>query len=209
MFQKTVNRQFTTGFPGELIEDGPKRARTARIMPLSPAAATQGDNTISRAFGFGGDAGDVGLATSITQAARVSEVVVGGAEFFGILGHPKHHALFGSAGDSLAASYNLPDGAEGEFFDMATGLVVELFNFTAAPVDVGFGWQLAYVTNAATALENANDVPAGGLIALAPGAAAPAGTKIIPNARVVNTISLVASAPDAPVAGVTIVQLTQ
>ncbi|XAO36912.1 virion structural protein [Pseudomonas phage WP1] len=43
--------------------------------------------------------------------------MVGGATFFGILGHPKRHALYGSAGNSLAPGHGLPDGSEGEFFD--------------------------------------------------------------------------------------------
>ncbi|MFL9598568.1 phage minor capsid protein, partial [Aeromonas veronii] len=35
MFQKQVYRQYTPGFPGDLIEDGPKRARPGRIMALA------------------------------------------------------------------------------------------------------------------------------------------------------------------------------
>ena len=55
MFQKQVYRQYTPGFPGDLIEDGPKRARPGRIMALAsvtPAATAKGPNRISRAFGY-------------------------------------------------------------------------------------------------------------------------------------------------------------
>lgn len=206
MFQKTVARQYTTGFPGDVVRDGPMRAKPARI-----ASADQTLNVISRAFGYKEDLGVVGGATAPYQtiAADGYIVEVGGTNFFGILGHSKHYARYGAAGEPLAATMTLPNGLNAEFFDMCTGLVVELFNFTASEQAVGFGFDLCYVGKDATELQNANGVPAGGIFAVAKGAAAPEGTVKIPNAMVVTTLTLDASAPDAPVSTYAIVQLTQ
>ncbi|HCF0934264.1 TPA: hypothetical protein NH725_004760 [Pseudomonas aeruginosa] len=211
MFQKQVYRQYTPGFPGDLIEDGPKRARPGRIMALAsvtPAATATGPNRISRAFGYAGDVGSLGEGQPKTVAARASEVVVGGATFFGILGHPKHYALYGSAGDSLAPSYDLPDGSEGEFFDMATGLVVEIFNGAATALDLSYGDPVAYVPNNLPTADNALGLPAGALVGFKAGSM-PTGLVQITNARIVNAISLPAQSAGNLVAGVTIVQLTQ
>lgn len=206
-FQSTVRRSYTTGFPGEIVRDGPTRAKPARIASASvgvdPGAST---NRISRAFGYSGEV----PATGTTQAAIEQTVTVGGDVFFGILGHPKHYALNGTlSGGPLAASMDLPQYAEGEFFDMATGLVVEMYNDTTGAKTMTFGDQVAYVKSTITALENPLALPYGALISLAPGAAAPAGFAIIPNARVINTETMAASALGALVGAYNIVQLTQ
>jgi hypothetical protein len=209
-FQQTVNRQYTTGFAGELVEDGPKRARPARIAALPVGALATGPNRISRAFGYAADIGTVGMAASITEASRSMEVQVGGKVFYGILGHPKHYALFGSADGSLAPSYDLPNGAEGEFFDMATGLVVEVINHTTAAATVTYGDNVGYVPNDMAVADNPLGLPAGALVTW-PGDSGPPPTGIvgIPNARVVNAVSMGASAVGALVAATTIIQLTQ
>jgi hypothetical protein len=206
-FQSTVRRNFTTGFPGEIVRDGPTRAKPGRISSVSvgvdPGAST---NRISRAFGWAADI----PATGTTQSAMESQVAVGGAVFFGVLGHPKHYALTGTlAGGPLAASMDLPQYALGEFFDMATGLIAEMFNDTTGAKTMNFGDQVAYVKNTITALENPLALPYGALISLAPGAAAPAGFAIIPNARVINPETMSASALGALVVGYNVIQLTQ
>lgn len=206
-FQSTVRRAMTTGFPGEVVRDGPTRAKPARITSVSvgvdPGLST---NRISRAFGYSGEV----PATGTTVSAIEQTVDVGGDVFFGILGHPKHYALNGTiAGGPLAASQDLPQYALGEFFDMATGLIAEMYNETAGAKTMTFGDQVAYVKKTITAPQNPLALPYGALISLAPGAAAPAGFAIIPNARVVNTETLAASALGALVLGYNIVQLTQ
>jgi len=211
MFQQIVNRSYTTGFPGEIVRDGPHRAKLARI-----ASANSGVNTnrISRAFGWASDAGTVGSGASLTEAALSANVTVGGPIFYGILFHPKHYALQGTVpngltGGSLAPSLDLPLGSEGEFTDMATGLVVEVYNFTTAAQTIAFGDQVCYVSSAITTGQNALTVPYGAIVIVAAGATPAAGLVLIPNARVINAINLAASAVGALVSGYTIVQLTQ
>jgi hypothetical protein len=206
-FQKMVLRQYTTGFPGELVREGPHRAKPGRIASVSvgadPGLST---NRISRAFGWSADM----AAQGSTYSAMEAQVVVGAPIFYGILGHPKHYALTGTvAGGPLAASMDLPQYAEGEFFDMASGLVVELFNETTGSKTTAFGDQIAYVSNAITTLQNTLALPYGALISVAAGAAAPAGFILIPNARVINPESLTASALGALVSGYAVAQLTQ
>lgn len=207
MFQQSVKRNYTTGFPGEVVRDGPLRAKPARIasatLGADPGAST---NRVSRAFGYNTD---LPLQGS-TFAAMESSVVVGGARFFGILGHPKRYALQGTTnGGTLAPSLDLPQYAEGEFFDMVTGMIMELFNETTGAKTTTFGDQVAYVPNTISAGNNALALPYGALISVAAGAAAPTGMQLIPNARVINTSALGASAAGALVSGYTIVQLTQ
>src|SRR5579862_4814814 len=115
-FQSTVYRQYNTGSPGEIVRDGPKRAKIGRISSATvgadPGAST---NRVSRAFGWSSDM----PATGTTYSAMEGVVAVGAPVFYGILGNPKHYALSGTtSGGSLAASMDLPQGAEGEFFDM-------------------------------------------------------------------------------------------
>jgi hypothetical protein len=206
-FQTSVQRQYTTGFPGELAKDGPTRAKQGRINSVTigndPGAST---NRISRAFGFGADI----PATGTTKSEMGALVVVGAPVFYGILANPKHYALQGtSSGGTLAPSLDLPIGADGEFVDMATGLISELFNETTGAKTMNFGDQVAYVMNTITALQNPLALPYGALVSVAPGFAAPAGMVLIPNARVINPGSLAASALGALVTAYTVIQLTQ
>lgn len=209
MFQQTVGRNFTTGFPGDIVRDGPQRAKPARIVSDNTGLS---QNVISRAFGFKSDQSlpVVNGVTTQTLGAFNYEVGVGGANFYGVLGHPKHYVLKGTAaGGPLAATITLPRYTEGEFFDMVTGMVVELFNHTTGTVNVAFGWELFYVLDTADGTANPNNIPFGGIIALAPGSATPTGFGKIPNGRVINPVSLAASSPTAQVSTYTIVQLTQ
>lgn len=201
--QTTVRRAYTTGFAGQLSADGPRRAKPGRIAsPTIGADAAKSTNRMSRAFGFLSDFPSPGAPNEST--GYVATVTVGGNKFFGILGQPTSYALFGSAGDSLAPSMDLPLGAVGEFFDMATGLIVELFNETVAAKNVTFGDGLAYVTGV-----DAQGVPLGGLVSFPAAGAAPAGSVLIPNARVMSTLQIPASAVGAPVSSLVVVQLTQ
>lgn len=207
MFQSSVLRQYTTGFPGDVVRDGPYRAKPARIASVSvgtdPGAST---NRITRAFGYVADI----AAQGTTRAAMEGTVAVGGANFYGILGHPKHYALNGSAsGGTLGSSMELAQGALGEFFDMVTGMVMEFFNDTTAAKTINVGDQIAYVPNTISTGNNPLALPYGALIGVAKGAAAPAGMILIPNASVQNTISLSASAAGSLVLGYSIGQLTQ
>lgn len=201
--QTTVRRAYTGGFAGQLSADGPRRAKPGRIQSDTVGTdAAKSTNRMSRAFGY---LSDLPSPTDPNAGTGyVATVVVGGTNFFGILGHPQHSALYGVAGDTLAPSMDLPKGAEGEFFDMATGLIVELFNETTAEKNVTYGDGLAYVTGV-----DAQGVPLGGLIAVPAGGDAPAGATLIPNARIMQTLSIPASAAGEPVSALAVVQLTQ
>ena len=207
MFQKTVNRQYTTGFPGDIVRDGPQRAHAGRI--LSDLTKPLAKNTISRVFGYSNDEPPLGNAPNYSYTPLDGVVTVGGAVFYGVLGHPKHYALQGTeAGGPLAATIDLPNGFEGEFFDMVTGMVVETFNETAAAKDITFGDLLAYVPNTISGGDNPNNLPYGAIVTYK--GALPTGLVAIPNGKVVQTVKgLAASAPAAPVSTYVIVQLTQ
>lgn len=205
--QASVQRMYTTGFQGQIVRGGPMRGKVARIASATvgtdPGLST---NRMSRAFGY---TADISIPGGVTIAADADSVSVGGPDFYGILGHPERYALYGAAGNSLSPSIDLPIGAEGEFFDMVTGMIVEVFNFANAVQTINFGDQLAYVSDAITTEENPYALPYGALVVVAAGASAAAGLVLIPNARVQKATSLAASAAGAPVSGLTTVQLTQ
>lgn len=206
-FQQTVNRNYTTGFPGELVKDGPTRAKTARItsatLGVDPGAST---NRMSRAFGYSGDEGPQGT----TYSALEQTAAVGAAPFFGILGNPKRYALLGTtSGGPLAPSVDLPLGEVGEFFDMATGLICELFNETTATKAMTYGDGIAFVPNTISTGNNPLALPYGALVSFPAGGSAPTGFTVIPNARLINTGSLAASGVGALISTYTETQLTQ
>lgn len=205
MFQSSVNRNFTSGFPGEFAKDGPHRLKPARIASDTLGTdAGKSTNRIARAFGYAGE-GDL---TGQTFAMQNPEVVVGGPIFYGLLAHPKHYALYGVVGDTLGASYDLPKGVNAEFADMAV-LFIELFNETTAAKPVSYGDGIAYVSNSTTSAQNPLGLPLGALVSFPAGSSAPAGFTVIPNARVINQSTLVASAAGSLVSSFTIGQLTQ
>lgn len=202
-FQRSVNRNFPVGFPGEIVRDGPKRGEVVRFAVSSkPTSPRYEGNRVGRAFGYVGE-----LATSgTTQAALVNTVEPGGARYAGIFAHPKHHVLNGTqSGGPLAPSLVVPVGNEGEVLNMVTGLVVEIFNHTLASKTILAGDQLAYVNTATTDLEDTLILPLGAIISVAKGAAIPAGFTAI-DGTVSNSITLAASAVGAVVAGLTIIQ---
>jgi hypothetical protein len=212
-FQGLVNREFTTGFPGDILEGGPHRARVGRILSANDPAGVN-TNRISRVFGWVSGYGSIGSGTSITNAARSYEVTLGGVNFFGVLFNPQHYALVGTVADgleggTLAPTLDLPQGVEAEFTDMCTALVVEIFNFTTGAVTINYDDQVAYVPNNISGANNPLGVPYGALVAFDASAALPTGLVLIPNARIVNDVALAASAVGALVSTYTAVQLTQ
>lgn len=202
--QTTVRRAYATGIAGQIVRDGPRRAKPARIVSATlgtdPAAST---NRFSRVFGYAGELPAMGT----TLAALEAEVVVGGADFFGLLINPQHNALYGNNGDALGANLDLPIYSEGEFTDMVSGLIVELFNETTAIKAVTYGDQIAYALTTVTAEENAQVIPLGGLITVAAGAEVPAGFALVPNGKIINAQSLAASSAGAPSVALAMIQI--
>ena len=198
MFQKIVNRNYTGGFPGQVANYGPYRAKPGRITSLV-------GNVMSRVFGVSGEVPPTGT----TQAAQEVTAEVGGVAYLGILGHPQHHVLYGTAnGGPLAASDELPAGTEAEFFDMVTGMFVELFNETTAVKTVAYGDKLCYVTTATSSAQNPQGIPVGGLVSVPAGGTTPAGFADVPGGFVRQAVTIGASAAGAPVSTYTNVQLT-
>lgn len=113
--QKTVGRQYTQGWVGEISADGPSRAKPARIKARVTGAVTT-PNRIGRAFTYSEEM----AGTGTTQVAVEFRVAVGGVSpFVGILAIPKHYTLFGNTTDGpLGSSVDLPAEVEGEFMDM-------------------------------------------------------------------------------------------
>lgn len=120
-FQTQVQSQFTQGWLGELIKDGPLRALPARIAVDVLITDT---NTFGKAFTFVADAPSVGASG---QTVRVG----GAGAFAGILVDPKDHALYGTAaGGSLAPTMDLPQGEAAQFCTMGY-VVVSMSTSTA------------------------------------------------------------------------------
>ncbi|MCP4122229.1 MAG: hypothetical protein GY751_10790 [Bacteroidetes bacterium] len=105
-FQSTVRLVQTTGIIGEIIFDGPHRARP---LNLNSGGATP--NTVGKAFTFDDSVDDEAGAGAI-----------GAGAFAGILINPKHYALYGS---SLTPSLDLPDNTNAEVLSMGT-IIVDL-----------------------------------------------------------------------------------
>jgi len=204
-FQTVVNRNFTAGFVGDIAADGPLRAKVGRIKASTFAGATREKGAVvGRAFGYVGTV----PATGTTQAANVPVVEVGGKNFAGVLFHPKHYVLQGTqAGGALAPSLEVPAGTEGEFADMVI-MFASLINYTTASQTVLAGAQIAYVPSDITAENDALLLPIGALITVPEGVAIPAGYVLIKNAKVMNPVTIGASAAGALVAATTSIQLT-
>lgn len=207
-FQKTVNRNFTTGFPGEIVRDGPTRAKAVRISALSAllkSNARYHGNVVGRVYGYTGEV----PSTGTTLAALAPTVAIGGAVYAGLLINPKHYALQGNSVDGpLGASLAVPDGIEGEVADMSI-VIAEVFNIalTSATIDQSFA--VGYIPNSVVDATETTGIPFGALVAAAtPAALVALGGIVITGAKILNTITLAGSAPGAPVAGLTIVQLT-
>lgn len=204
-FQSVVNRQFTLGFPGEIVRDGTLRAKPGRLKSATAL------NAISRAFTYsdltGSPTGD--LANGVGYAGVVASVECGGAgAFFGILAHPKHYALTGTIDGSLAPTMTVLQNSEAEFVDSTAGILVEIFNETTTAKAVAYGWKVAFMPKsvADASADNAQGLPAGALVVYT-GGTVPAKCIAIPNAFVSMAASLGASAAGAPVSGVVMIQM--
>lgn len=98
-FQSTVRANLASGVVGELAFQGPLRAKTYRLNSASAA-----NNVFGRAF----------TATGVQD-----EVQAGGTgAYAGIMCNPKEAALTGVAGDPLAASLTLKNGAQAQLLEM-------------------------------------------------------------------------------------------
>lgn len=190
-FQKTVNRQYTQGWVGSPLNDGPTRARPARIAGVAGAP-----NRIGRAFAVSADIPAMGT----TNPAIEQIAVVGGAgAFLGVLCNPKHYALFGTAsGGPLDATYDLPDGTEGEFMDMGI-LPLAVANWAASggSTTVDMTTKLYYVIKAAAAATGClltATADLGRIVAL-PGVATPDATIFapLPGSKLTTIIGTLAS----------------
>lgn len=218
-FQKVVRRQYTVGFVGEIVRNGTLRAFPGRIA----SATTQSDgstNRIGRVFGYTGETGAPDAATAasditvngqsypIGMAATVPTVEVGGTNFFGVLGIPKHYALQGTNADgALSPSYDLPMGVEGEFINMTAGMVVEIINPSITDAQtVNFGDSLAYVPKGISSENNPNGLPLGAIVAY--NGTLPTGFQAIPNSFVITSLSLPASAENDLSATPVVIQMT-
>lgn len=218
MFQKFVGRQITTGFPGSVVLDGPYRFRMGRLM--SPSL----QNLITAVFGYDGEGGAPDSAIVGTEypinpsdpasakavvgpAGIVPHVKAGGANFFGILAHRGHYVLRGTPENPLAPSLYVSQFAEGEFAYNVTGLAAIVYNYTAGEVDIKFGTALGYVLDTATAAQNPNGVPVGGLVPVLDVASVPAGVALVPNSKIHNPMKLGASAAGKPTASTMTISL--
>ncbi len=207
MLQTTVKRAYTTAFQGQITRFGPMRAKAGRILSATvgtdPALST---NRMSRVFGY---SADESIPGGTTLAADAPGVVLGGVDYFGILGHPERYALYGSAGNSLAPSIDLPQGTEGEFFDMVTGMAVEIFNPTAAAITFTYGDTVAFVPNNISGANNTYVIPFGALVYVPKGSAVPTGCIVVPGNPIIITsgVSVAASAVGAPVSAVANIQI--
>lgn len=217
-FQSVVNRQYTPGFIGEIVRDGTLRAKPGRLKSATAI------NRISRVATYAAQTGapDSALANGtvnldVTGKAAVqsqvgfggvvAEVEIGGdGAFFGVLAHPKHYALVGDQTGTLAPSLNVLQNSEGEFVDATAGILVEVFNATTSVQNIAYGDKLAYMLASASASDNAQSVPAGGIVAYS-GTTLPKGCAAIPGAFVSTPNSITASAAGKPVAGVVMIQM--
>lgn len=158
MFQTTVLSALASGVVGEIAFEGPLNAAPGILQSGSAA-----NNVIGRAFTYvSNSAQDGDTHAKLVQAG-------GAGPLCGILANPKEYVSNGTAaGGTLAATMTLRNGEVGSFAQHTPGIYVLLT--TAGNV----GDQVAYAT------------ADGQLQAVAPGAAAPGGTALIPGAVVVR-----------------------
>lgn len=199
-FQKTVNRQYTQGWIGEILNDGPIRAKPARIADGGAGTI----NRIGRAFDIAGDVppgkpsgSGISPVDSKTVSFIEQTVKVGGAGFFGILGIPKHYALYGTStpvsGEQpgpLAPSIDLPDDVEGEFLDMAI-MCVALANGGAADGPIPYNSKIYYAigTSGGTGCITPTAADLGRLFAFPAGVTPSADFELIPNTKLSVSIT--------------------
>jgi hypothetical protein len=203
-FQQSVGFNYTQGFVGQIIYDGPLRIGSYRLDGQTVAL-----NTIGRAFGYSAEyTSDPGLSAIGSSPSLIA--TVGGANFCGMLVNPDEYELYGTAtGGPLAPSYSLPPFSRAQLMEMGIA-VAEIFNpSTGAAATVNFGDALAYVTSATTAAQNPAGIPLGGIVNYPAGGTVPAGFTPIPNSRVKAPATIAQSGAGAPSSQPVIVQFTQ
>lgn len=108
-FQSTVRQDQTTGIVGEVLFDGPTRAK-----PINVNSSGATPNTIGKAFTY--------ITGQDEEAAAGS---AGGGAFAGILVNPKVYASQGTPAGSLEPTLDLPDNTNAELLTMGS-IVVNL-----------------------------------------------------------------------------------
>jgi len=126
-FQSTVNKAFTFGRAGEIIQDGP-----SRVKPWNLNNQTILPNRMGYAF---------------TVAADGVAVVGGTGAFAGIMCNPKEFALYGGSTGTLSPSIDLQPNSPCELMDM--GIIVVYL-----PVAAAYG-DPVYMVQADGSLHNA------------------------------------------------------
>ena len=100
-FQGSINYDYGFGIPGEIVRDGPLRARTGYINSATPA-----NNVFGRVFTLNADGKTVGAG--------------GTGTVWGILANPKQHVSFGTAAlGPLAPSFVLANNVVADFAEFA------------------------------------------------------------------------------------------
>ena len=171
-FQSAVPFLFAAGLPGEIIADGPNRTESFRLVANLTVPATVPPIAFGVAYSYAA-LGDVsnpnGLAVTPTATPGAATAT---DAFAGILINPKEHALYGDSTGALSPVYQLPDGSWGELCTM--GILLANVTTDASTTGVS-GDPLAYkITD--------------GTIVAFKGTAVPAGTILIPGARLRTAI---------------------
>lgn len=147
--QKSVLRQYTQGFVGEIAADGPRRGKPAILVQNAPAGVVV-PNRIGRAFTFANDIPAVPSTGSVVDGSAAMpwiehRAIVGkdaadtAPRFYGILGIPKHFTLYGNVVDGpLGPTYDIPANTEAELLDMAI-MNVSISNGSATAAALGYG----------------------------------------------------------------------
>lgn len=108
--QTVVNFTEAFGVVGEILLDGP-----SRVAPYNLVSGGVNPNRIGRAFTITNGANPSPTANS----ANAGQATVGGTGVFaGILGFPKEYASYGSTGNPLGATLDLPENSIGNLLDM-------------------------------------------------------------------------------------------
>lgn len=157
-FQQTVRYTYAAGLPGEIINDGPNRTSSYRLV------ANAAQPTAPIAFGRVFTGASIGESTNPNGLAFTPTATPGidgsAGRYAGVLVSPKEHALYGDATGPLAPAYTLPDGSWGEL--CREGILLANVLSVAA---TAAGTQLYYdATGQITTAVNANLVPGGRLL---------------------------------------------
>ena len=156
-FQSTVRQDQTTGIVGEVLFDGPTRAK-----PINVNSSGATPNTIGKAFTY--------VTGQDEEAAAGS---AGGGAFAGILVNPKVYASQGTVSGSLEPTLDLPDNTNAELLTMGsivvnltvvgTGAIGEGIFYVDATGELGSGTAAAGQTQLTNAKIDRRNVSGPGL----------------------------------------------